>query len=147
MAIEGGCRCGAVRYAIAVDDLPAVYACHCHQCQRWTGSAFSLQALVPEAQISVTGPVSVYERTTEDRTSIQRVCGECHSRIYNTNTRRPGIAVVRAGTLDRSEELDCKAHIFTAYKQRWVDLPPAVPQWSEAAPPAEFITALMAKRA
>jgi hypothetical protein len=64
--------------------------------------------------------------------------------VYNTNTARPGLAVVRAGTLDRSEELVCKAHIFTAYKQGWVTLPDGVPAWPEAAPIADFIAALQA---
>ncbi|MDB5678096.1 GFA family protein [Sphingomonas bacterium] len=142
MTIEGGCRCGAVRYEIAQDDLPPIYACHCHICQRATGSAFSVQALVREDRLSVTGPIVVREITTEDRVSIQRFCGECYARVYNTNSVRPGIAVVRGGTLDRSEELACKAHIFTAYKQAWVTLPLEVPQWPEAAPTDEFVAAL-----
>ncbi|MDO6412997.1 GFA family protein [Sphingomonas sp. BIUV-7] len=142
--VEGGCRCGAVRYTLALDALPSTYACHCHLCQRWTGSAFSLQALVPEASLTVTGPIAIYEKTTDDRTSTQRVCAVCHARIYNTNTRRPGVAVVRAGTLDRSEELVCTGHIFTAYRQTWFVLPDGVPQWPEAPAPAEF-AALMAR--
>ncbi|MFW2852394.1 GFA family protein [Sphingomonas sp. TX0543] len=142
MTITGGCRCGACRYELALDALPPVYACHCHICQRASGSAFSLQALVPESGLHVAGPIVVHEITTEDRTSIQRFCGTCHSRIYNTNTRRPGVAVVRAGTLDRSEELECRAHIFTHYRQAWVTLPGDVPQWPEMAPPAEFMAAL-----
>ena len=146
MSVEGGCRCGAVRYALAGDALPRVYACHCHVCQRWSGSAFSVQALVAEAALTVTGPVITYEITTEDRTSTQRLCGTCHSRIYNTNTRRPGIAVLRAGTLDRSEELVCVAHIYTAYRQRWVTIPDGVPSWPEAAPAADFVATLMAGR-
>ena len=141
--IAGRCRCGAVSYEIALDDLPPVYVCHCHICQRASGSAFSVQALVREDQLSVSGQIVVHEITTEDRTSIQRFCGTCHARIYNTNTRRPGIAVVRAGTIDRSEELACKAHIFTAYKQAWVTLPDDVPQWPEAAPADQFVAALM----
>lgn len=141
--IEGGCRCGAVRYTLAMDALPAIYACHCHQCQRWTGSAFSVQALIAESVISVDGPVAVYERVTEDRTSTQYVCATCHSRIYNTNTRRPGVAVVRAGTIDRSEELVCKAHIFVAYKQAWVGIPEEVPNWPEMPPPVELMAALV----
>ncbi len=140
--ITGGCRCGACRYTLALDALPTVYACHCHICQRWSGSAFSVQALVREDALTVTGPIVIYEKVTEDRTSIQRVCGECHARLYNTNTRRPGVAVVRAGTLDRSEELKCRAHIFTHYKQAWVTLDPAIPQWAEAAEPAAFMAAL-----
>jgi hypothetical protein len=142
MAIAGGCRCGAVRYEIAVDDLPRAYACHCHQCQRWSGSAFSQQILVAEAALSVTGPIVDYRRTTEDRTTHQRMCGECHARIYNTNTRRPGVAVVRAGTLDRSEELDCVLHIFTDSRQRWMVLPDGVPSYPEWAPPEALIAAL-----
>jgi hypothetical protein len=141
--IGGGCRCGAVRYEIASETLPPAYACHCHICQRWSGSAFSLQVVVPEAALQVEGPVTVYEKVTDDRTSVQRICTTCHSRIYNTNTRRPGVAVVRAGTLDRSEELACRAHIFTNYKQGWVALDPAVPQWGEAPDdPAAFMAAL-----
>ena len=142
MTVEGGCNCGAVRYTLALDALPRTYACHCHQCQRWSGSAFSQQALVPEACVTAMGPIVIYEKVTEDRISVQRMCGVCHSRIYNTNTRRPGIAVVRAGTLDRSEELECVAHIYTAYKQRWVDIPADVPSWPEAAAQDDFIRAL-----
>lgn len=140
--IEGGCRCGAVHYTITGEALPRVYACHCHLCQRATGSAFSVQALVAEAALCVTGPVAEYALTTADRVSHQRVCATCHARVYNTNTRRPGVAVVRAGTLDRSEELDCVAHIFTATKQRWVELPPDVPHWPDMPPPDAFMAAL-----
>jgi len=143
MTITGQCRCGACRYTIDAEDLPPVYACHCHICQRVSGSAFSVQAVVAEDKLTVTGPIVVKEIVTEDRMSVQRYCGECFARVYNTNTRRPGMAVVRAGTLDRSEELVCKAHIYTDFKQAWVTLPDDVPQWGEMAPPAEFVAALM----
>lgn len=143
MTIEGQCRCGAVRYVIAMDALPPIYACHCHICQRATGSAFSVQAIVSDAKLTVTGPIVIREIVTEDRVSMQRFCGECHARVYNTNSARPGLAVIRGGTIDRSEELECKAHIFTAYKQAWVTLPDDVPQWPEAAPADAFAAALM----
>jgi hypothetical protein len=74
--------------------------------------------MVPEEALIHTGPTMVYELTTADRTSRQRFCAVCHTRVFNTNTRRPGIAVLRAGTLDRSEELDCVLHIFVRHKQR-----------------------------
>ena len=111
-------------------------------CQRMSGSAFSVQALVPEASLQVSGPLVVREIATEDRVSTQRYCGECYACLYNTNTRRPGVAVVRAGTLDRSQELECRAHIFTAYKQGWVELPLGVPHWPEAAPLDAFVAAM-----
>lgn len=140
--IAGGCRCGEVRYELALDALPPAYACHCHICQRWSGSAFSLNVIVAEKSITTTGLVDAIEITTEDRVSTQRFCSACRSRVWNTNSRRPDVAVVRAGTLDRSEELACAAHIFTAYRQRWVALPDGVPAWPEAPPPAELFAAL-----
>ena len=144
--IAGGCRCGAVRYTVDRDDLPPCYACHCHICQRASGSAFSLQALVPEDRLAVAGSIVTLEIRTDDRLSVQRFCAQCHARLYNTNTRRPGLAVVRAGTLDRSEELGCSAHIFTAFKQRWVVIPGDVPSWPAAALDDAFAAAMRADR-
>ena len=138
MSVEGGCRCGAVRYTLSIDALPPTYACHCLQCQTWSGSPFSQQALLPVDALHVTGPVVFYDLTTCDRTSHQRMCGLCHTRIYNTNTRRPGIAVVRAGTLDDSHLLDVVAHIWVKRKQPWLTLPEGVPTWPESAPPEDF---------
>ena len=141
--IEGGCRCVAVRYKLALDALPPTYACHCLDCQTWSGSAFSQQTFVPEAALDVTGPVVVYEFTTPSgNTSTQRMCGVCHARIYNTNTARPNVAVVRAGTLDRSNELRVVAHIWVKRKQPWLTLPDAVPTWPESAPATELLRAL-----
>jgi len=144
-AIEGGCRCGAIRYRVKLDKLPSVYACHCLDCQTWSGSAFSLQFIVPEEALEVTGTPHLYERVSDDgtRVSRQRGCAQCLTRVYNTNTRRPGLVVVRAGTLDRSDELSIVAHIWTKRKLKGIDIPPAVPSWPEGAPPAEFAAALM----
>src|SRR5437868_6332457 len=104
--ISGGCRCGRVRYTVALPTLPRAYACHCRDCQTWSGSAFSLQFVLPEADLAVGGEPGLFELTSPDgsRTSRQRACPVCFTRVYNTNTRRPGLAVVRAGTLDRSDE-------------------------------------------
>jgi hypothetical protein len=143
MTIEGGCRCGAVRYQVALDDLPRTYACHCTDCQTWSGSAFSQQAVVPESALDVSGPIVIYELTSPSgRISCQRMCGVCHTRIFNTNSARPGVAVIRAGTLDRSNELMVTAHMWTRSKQPWLKLPESAPSWPEAPPPEDMARAL-----
>ncbi len=132
-----------MRYTLALDALPPAYACHCLECQTWSGSAFSEQVVVPEDGIAASGPILLYEREgTGGRISRQRVCGVCHTRVYNTNTARPGVAIVRAGTLDDSDRLQVAAHIWTSRKQLWLTLPPGVPSWPEAAPPLEMAKAL-----
>ena len=43
--LQGGCRCGRVRYQI--DDEPKFsFACHCTDCQQLSASAFSLALTV-----------------------------------------------------------------------------------------------------
>lgn len=143
--IQGGCRCGRIRYTARLNSLPRVYACHCRDCQTWSGSAFSVQFILPEDQLEVSGEPAVFELTAPegDRTSRQRGCPVCFTRIYNTNTRRPGMAVVRAGTLDRSDELAIVAHIWTSRMVSGIAIPDGVPTWPEGAPPADFAAALL----
>lgn len=144
-AIEGGCRCGKVRYRLKAERLPNAYACHCRDCQTWSGSAFSLNMVVPEDQIELMGEPQLYERHNPEngRTSYQRGCSTCFARVFNTNSARPGLAVLRAGSLDKSDEVKVVAHIWTKRKMHGIAIPEAVPSWPEAAPPAEFMAVLM----
>jgi hypothetical protein len=138
--IEGGCRCGAVRYRLDLPALPGAYACHCLNCQTWSGSAFSQQAVVAAAALIVTqGEPELYELTTPSGAlSSQRVCGACHTRLFNTNSARPQFVVVRAGTLDESHRLDVVGHIWVRRKQPWIRIADGVPVWEESADPAAF---------
>ncbi len=145
--LEGGCRCGAIRYRVTADKLPNVYACHCRDCQTWSGSAFSLQAFLPEQQFEVTGNPALYELASpaSGRISRQRACPVCFARVYNTNSARPGFVTLRAGTLDRSDELKVVAHIWTKRKMHGIVIPEHVPSWPESAPPTDLMAALAGK--
>ncbi|MES1972402.1 MAG: GFA family protein [Pseudomonadota bacterium] len=141
--VEGGCRCGLVRYRIATEAMPPVYCCHCLDCQTWSGSAFTEQAVVRAEALSATGPIVEYsfENRSGSR-STQWLCATCHARLWNTNTARPGIALVRAGTLDASDRIEPRAHIWVKRKQPWIALPDSIPAYEEGAPPAAFAAIL-----
>src|SRR6185436_13652648 len=52
--LEGGCACGAVRYRL--ESAPMfVHCCHCRDCQRQTGSAFVLNALIETDRVTMLG--------------------------------------------------------------------------------------------
>ena len=98
---------------------------------------------MPESAVEASGPIVIYELTSPSgRISRQRMCEVCHTRIFNTNSARPGIAVVRAGTLDRSNELVVAAHIWVRSKQPWFDVPKGAPAWPEAPPPEDMARVL-----
>lgn len=148
MSITGGCRCGAVRYELALHQLPPVYCCHCRDCQTWTGTAFSQQAVLRESEFAVTAGKPALFKLTNPSGSISRqyVCKNCHTRLYNTNSARPGLVVVRAGTLDASDTLLAVLHIWVKRKQPWLELPTDVPSFDEGAPTEAFLNLIMGER-
>jgi len=98
---------------------------------------------VPEAAIQATGPIVEFTVTNESGAlSHQRACGLCHNRLWNTNSSRPGIAVVRAGTLDHNRTIEPLVHIWVKSKQPWVTIAGGVPCFDETPPVAEFAAIL-----
>jgi hypothetical protein len=143
LRLEGGCRCGFVRDVIAQPELPPIYCCHCLLCQSSSGSAFSEQAIVPDAVIEVSGPILDYHFVRPDGgDGHHRLCARCYTRLWSTNGVYPGFAFLRAGTLDRSNELVPRAHMWAKRRQPWIEIAPNVPQWPEGPPPSEFTKAL-----
>jgi hypothetical protein len=143
MPITGGCRCSAVRYSLNTDTPPMVYACHCLDCQTWSGSAFTENFLVPREVLEINGPLVNWETTSPSGArSIQQFCGKCHARLFNTTSHVPRMVVMRAGTLDQSDQLTLVAHIWVSRKQPWVTIPDGIPTWLKTPPPEEFAAAL-----
>lgn len=142
--IEGGCRCGRIRYQVKLSKLPKVYACHCLDCQTWSGSAFSLQFILTKDRLEVSGEPKVFDLTSSDgeRVSSQHACADCFTRVFNTNTARPGMAVVRAGTLDHSDQLAIVAHIWTQRKLSGLAIPDGVATWSQGTSSADLAKVL-----
>jgi hypothetical protein len=139
----GGCRCGATRYALAPGTRVTVYACHCLDCQSWSGSAFSENARLPADALAVEGPTVAYAHgTPSGGVATHTLCAVCRTRICNTHSALPGVVVLRAGTLDASDRLAPAAHLWTRRRQPWLTLPDGIPAWEEGAAVADFAAAL-----
>ena len=134
--LEGGCACGSIRYRMETAPL-IVHCCHCRWCQRETGTAFALNALIEaERLIHLRAEPEVID-TPSQSGSGQRIarCPNCRIAVWsNYAAAGPIIRFVRVGTLDTADVLSPDVHIFTASKQPWVILPqdvPAVPAFYE----------------
>lgn len=122
----GGCQCGEVRYTLRGEHYQ-VYACHCQQCQRQSASAFAMSLPVAAEDFSAQGDLSTYHRpTASGSTTACFFCPRCGVRIYHQSVRSPQLLTLKAGTLDDSAELRPVAHLWTAHKQPWLQLPPEV---------------------
>ena len=123
--LEGGCTCGAVRYRI--DAAPMlVHCCHCRWCQRETGSAFVLNALVERDRLRLLRGAPHAVPVPSESGRGQRIvrCPDCQVALWSHYPGGGGaIAFVRVGTLDEPDRCPPDVHIYTASKQPWVVLP------------------------
>lgn len=131
--LEGGCTCRAVRYRMLSRPL-FVHCCHCRWCQRETGSAFALNALIEtDRVVALQGELDVVN-TPSASGKGQRIvrCSTCRVAVWSHYAGAGDtIRFVRIGTLDAPEHLPPDIHIYTASKQPWVMIPPGVPALAE----------------
>jgi hypothetical protein len=129
---DGGCDCRAVRYRLRTRPL-FVHCCHCRWCQRESGAAFALNALIETSCIELlAGPVDVVD-TPSHSGQGQRIarCPVCRIAVWS-HYGSPLVGFVRVGTLDDPDRCPPDIHIFTSTKQPWVRLSgdvPAVPEY------------------
>lgn len=125
LPLTGRCQCKSVTYTITAAPL-AVYACHCTECQRQSGSAFSLSLLADRSAVAVEGgQPAVWERQHESGRVIDCViCAKCGSRLFHEPRANTKITIVKAGNLDDTSWLFPVGHIWTRSAQPWVAIPP-----------------------
>jgi hypothetical protein len=126
--LEGGCACGAVRYRLGSAPM-FVHCCHCRDCQRQTGSAFVLNALIETERITLLSgePVPIAVPTDSGRPHEIYRCPACQTALWSDYGGRPALRFVRVGTLDDPTALTPDVHIYTRSKLPWVRLPEGVP--------------------
>ena len=135
--MQGHCTCGAVRYQLTQAPL-FVHCCHCHWCQRETGSAFALNALIETGSIEVLQGeperVSVPSNSGAGQQIVR--CPKCQVALWSFyGGAGDAMAFVKVGTLEDADAIAPDIHIYTESKQPWVTLPddvPCMPQYYDA---------------
>lgn len=130
--MQGRCSCGAVRYRLT--DRPLiVHCCHCSWCQRESGSAFAVNAMIEADRLQVEDAVEEAALpSASGKGQIVARCAACGVTLYGHyagSGRRT--AFVRVGTLDDPSGCPPDVHIFTSTRLPWVALPPGVPAFPE----------------
>jgi hypothetical protein len=146
-SFEGGCSCRAVRYRLTSRPM-IVHGCHCSWCQRETGSAFAVNAVIEADRVIVRGEFELVD-TPSASGKGQKIarCPKCRIALWS-HYAGGGAAVrfVRVGTLDEPGRFPPDAHIFTSSKQPWVVLPAGAKAFAEYYNPKEVWSAEMQTR-
>jgi hypothetical protein len=127
--MKGHCTCRALAYRLTERPL-IVHCCHCRWCQRETGSAFAVNAMIEADRVELLAGSPEVIDTPSESGKGQKIarCPVCRVAVWSTyaGAGEP-IRFVRVGTLEQPDVLPPDIHIFTRSKQPWVVLPPGTP--------------------
>ena len=145
---QGSCQCGAVTYTLHAEPL-FTYACHCHSCQKRTGSAFSMGLVMPLEALEMQGELTPWQRVSEQgHTNTRYSCAACGNILYGIGDSSPQLAKLQAGTLADTRKVAPEVHIWVRHKQAWLTLPSQTRQFdTQPDDPLELLQAALDHRA
>ena len=127
VASTARCFCGAVslRFDAAVKS---VINCHCGECRRLSGNAFTTWAAFARDAVGVEGSTAL---TAFDVTrNVRRYfCSTCGSHAYTSDQRHPGLLGVPAGLIEGGALPRPSAHFFADHRAAWTDIDDALPRF------------------
>jgi len=129
-AFSGGCACGAVRYDCSAAPI-AMVNCHCRDCQKAGGGAYSPTVVVRTEAVHVTLGEPAYHHVTADSGHIARraFCSGCGAPLYASTSARPDVLGIRAGSLDDPRWFRAAADVWTESAPPWDIMDPRVPKF------------------
>jgi hypothetical protein len=132
---SGGCLCGEIRYQIAADAGPS-RICWCKDCQRISSNG-TVNVIFPSEAIKVSGTPGRHEKTADSGNTVtRRFCSKCGSQLFSDSSGRPGLTVVRVGTLDEPSAITPTTNIWIASAPRWACVDQSLEQFQGAPAPA-----------
>src|SRR3954462_13806657 len=108
----GGCLCGAVRYRVRGEPVH-VGRCHCADCRKESGSAFTVYGQWPVEAFEVSGEISSYDG--------RGFFSLWWARLLNPIDPGDALIEIRLGSLDQAPfELKPEAEIWVKRRESWL---------------------------
>jgi len=108
------CSCGQLA-AVCEGEPVRVSVCHCLDCKRRSGSAFSNNARFPEARVAFEGRAKEYTRVSDAGNRVSYFfCPECGTTVHYKIDAQPGLVAIPVGAF---ADLDFPAPFLSFYHQ------------------------------
>lgn len=124
MKRTASCSCGQLEVTCEGD--PArISVCHCHACQRRTGSAFGVQARFPKDKTTIRGASTAYTRTGDSGMKIElHFCATCGATVYYTIDAQPDLVAVPVGNFADRDFPEPRFAVYEARRHPWLKIEP-----------------------
>ena len=114
----GRCLCGNVTYRLTADPVVS-RICWCRDCQHISSNG-TVNAIFPTGSIEISGSPAEYTSAGDSGNHVtRRFCARCGSHLFADSTGRPGLTLVRLGTLDNPSSIKPSANIWSASAPAW----------------------------
>ena len=127
--IGGECLCGDVLFSIE-DNLQYAGFCHCSDCRRFSGSAFSAYGGIDKKLFTLIRGKERIGRYAKNLDSIMCFCKNCGSSLF-VDKPRAAMIHLRLGVLNEAPSLKPQSHICTESKVQWHQIGDDLPQYSK----------------
>ncbi|MDC0077838.1 GFA family protein [Deltaproteobacteria bacterium] len=112
----GSCHCGEISYTFSGEPLRQVN-CHCKNCQKTSGGPYLANIFVSEDNLLIKGSPKVYQHLADSGNQMtKKFCGNCGAQMFSLGSGRPGIVIIRGGTIDNLEIIQPTLNIFVSSK-------------------------------
>ncbi len=122
--LTGKCLCGSIQYSSDAEPIFSII-CHCDDCQRQTGTAFSMTVGVPKASMKIDNEDKLKEFIGESASGNKvrrKFCPDCGSPIISMIAMAPDMYMIKAGTLDDKSWIKPTHQFWCSTKQPWLEL-------------------------
>lgn len=125
---KGSCLCGQIGYQVVNVGLKMAH-CHCSDCRKFHGAAFSTFAEASLHDFSWTRGEELLSQFQADNGSVRQFCRHCGSSLTFQPKVHNGLIEFALATLDTQGDFQPDAHIFMDSKVDWYSPQDGLPTW------------------
>jgi hypothetical protein len=123
---QASCSCGNLTVTTRGEPV-RISICHCHDCQRRTGSVFGVQARFARSDATIEGPSTSWMRTADSGNRIaHHFCPSCGTTVYYLPEAEPELIAVAVGAFADASFPAPRVSVYESRRHSWVAVPPDV---------------------
>lgn len=123
------CSCGQLRAEVSGEPI-RVSVCHCHACQRRTGSVFSAQARFPRESVTIEGSGTEFLRVGDEGGRFRfTFCPECGATVFYAEEGDEERVAIPVGAFADSDFPAPTVSVYEERRHAWVSLPEGIEHW------------------
>ena len=123
---EAACSCGQLRATVRGEPL-RISVCHCHACQRRTGSVFGMQARFARAGATFSGDSTHWSRTGESGgTATFHFCPRCGAIVWYELEGFPEVVAIPVGAFADETFPPPRISVYENRRHPWVRMPDGI---------------------